>query len=72
MSSSLPIVVTGSPNLRIEEDLEPEEYFGPMTYIRVEGTGEAKQDDNGLILWLNGRYHPELLVKIAMAINGRK
>ena len=71
MSNALPMIVTGAPNLRIEEDLEYNEYWGQMTYIRVYGVGEHKQDDNGLVLWLCGRYAPALLERIALAINGR-
>lgn len=71
MANALPMIITGAPNLRIEEDLAPNEYYGPMTYIRVDGSGEHRQDENGLVLWLNGTYSPDLLARIATAINGR-
>lgn len=72
MSNTLPMRVTGSPNLIISEDTGYDEYWGPMTYIRVDGVGEHEQDDHGLVLWLCGTYPPALLERIAMAINGSK
>lgn len=71
MSNSLPLIITGTPNLRIEESNHRVEYWGPMTYIRVMGVGEDQEDPTGIILKLCGKYSPELLTKIAMAINGR-
>ena len=71
MSNSLPMRISGSPCISIEEDLEPNEYYGHMTYIRVEGVGEHKEDKNGLVLWLCGTYSPDLLERIALTLIGK-
>lgn len=72
MASSLPLVVTGAPNLRIEESRDDCEYYGPMTFIRVDGVGEHQEDPEGLYLQLCGRYNPEMLERVALALNGRR
>lgn len=71
MANTLPIRISGSPCLRIEESHDDVSYYGPMTAIRIEGAGEHFEDPDGLVLMLVGKYPVSLLEHIALGLSRR-